>query len=48
MPADLPAKLAAENVFVSVRGQSMRVTPHVYNTDQDVERLFRVLKGALG
>lgn len=48
VPADLPAKLAAQNVFVSVRGQSMRVTPHVYNTDQDVERLFRVLKGALG
>jgi selenocysteine lyase/cysteine desulfurase len=48
VPADLPAKLAAENVFVSVRGQSMRVTPHVYNTDQDVERLFGVLKTALG
>jgi selenocysteine lyase/cysteine desulfurase len=47
VPADLPARLAAGNVFVSVRGQSMRVTPHVYNTDDDVERLFRVLKSAL-
>lgn len=47
VPAELPAKLAAEKVFVSVRGKSMRVTPHVYNTDADVERLFTVLKAAL-
>lgn len=47
VPADLPAKLAAEKVFVSVRGKAMRVTPHVYNTDQDIERLFGVLKTAL-
>lgn len=47
VPADLPAKLAAEKIFVSVRGQAMRVTPHVYNTDADIERLFQVLKAAL-
>lgn len=47
VPADLPAKLAAEKVFVSVRGKAMRVTPHVYNTDEDIERLFGVLKAAL-
>jgi selenocysteine lyase/cysteine desulfurase len=47
VPVDLPAKLAAGNVFVSVRGRAMRVTPHVYNTDDDVERLFAVLKTAL-
>lgn len=47
VPADLPAKLAAGKVFVSVRGASMRVTPHVYNTDADIEKLFSVLKAAL-
>lgn len=47
VPADLPAKLAAEKIFVSVRGKAMRVTPHVYNTDADIEKLFRVLKAAL-
>lgn len=47
VPADLPAKLAAEKIFVSVRGKAMRVTPHVYNTDADIERLFRVLKAVL-
>ena len=42
-PDDLAARLARENVFVSVRGESVRVSPHVYNTEKDVERLFEVL-----
>jgi selenocysteine lyase/cysteine desulfurase len=40
-------RLAAAQVHVSVRGQAMRVTPHVWNTDDDVEKLFSVLKTAL-
>jgi len=47
VPGDLPTKLAAGKVYVSVRGKSMRVTPHVYTTDDDIERLFTVLKAAL-
>ncbi len=39
-PKDLAARLAAENVFVSVRGRALRVSPHLYNTERDVERLF--------
>lgn len=39
-PADLAARLARENVFVSVRGRNLRVSPHLYNTETDVERLF--------
>ncbi len=39
-PRDLAARLAEENVFVSVRGRSLRVSPHLYNTGRDVERLF--------
>jgi selenocysteine lyase/cysteine desulfurase len=46
-PPDLPARLAAAKVFVSVRGRSMRVTPHVWNTDDDVEKLFAALKANL-
>ena len=42
-PGDLAARLARENVFVSVRGESVRVSPHLYNTERDVERLFEVL-----
>jgi len=40
---ELPEILAREKVFVSVRGSSIRVTPHVYNTVGDVERLINVL-----
>jgi selenocysteine lyase/cysteine desulfurase len=42
-PPDLAARLAAQNVFVSVRGESVRVSPHVYNTEADAERLFMAL-----
>ena len=40
----MPEKLAAANVFISVRGSSIRVTPHVYNSVADVERLIEVLR----
>ena len=46
-PPDLAARLARQNVFVSVRGESVRVSPHLYNTPQDVERLFAALDEAL-
>lgn len=46
-PADLPARLAAARVYVSIRGPAMRVTPHLYNTDADVDRLFAVLRDVL-
>ena len=47
IPSDLPMRLAAADVYVSVRGQAMRVTPHVWNTDEDIEKLFAVLKTTL-
>ena len=34
---------ARENVFVSVRGSSIRITPHVYNTEEDLQRMVGVL-----
>jgi selenocysteine lyase/cysteine desulfurase len=45
--ADLSTQLAAQRVHVSVRGAAMRVTPHLWTTDADVERLFAVLRGAV-
>jgi len=42
-PGDLAARLAGVNVFVSMRGESVRVSPHLYNTERDVERLFAAL-----
>ncbi len=46
-PEDLAARLAAEGVFVSVRGESVRISPHLYNTEEDVGRLFAALSKAL-
>tara|TARA_Y100001960_G_scaffold292210_1_gene334226 strand:+ start:2077 stop:3189 length:1113 start_codon:yes stop_codon:yes gene_type:complete len=47
MPAMLVEQLAESRVHISVRGTSMRVTPHLYNDIQDVDRLFEVLKSTL-
>jgi selenocysteine lyase/cysteine desulfurase len=47
VPEDLAARLARERVFVSVRGESVRVSPHLYNTAEDVGRLFEVIEGVL-
>ncbi len=47
VPSDLPAKLASEKVFVSIRGDAVRVTPHLYVSDADIDRLLGVLRKAL-
>ncbi|MCE3295502.1 MAG: aminotransferase class [Crocinitomicaceae bacterium] len=39
----IPA-LKANNIILSVRGNSLRVSPHLYNTEQDIEKLIGVLK----
>lgn len=47
VPEGFAEKLAADNIFVSVRGNSVRVTPHLYNTDRDIERLLDALRNTL-
>lgn len=47
IPSTLLPALRERGVHVSVRGDSIRVTPHVYNDDEDVERLFEGLEAAL-
>ncbi len=44
VPDALPGRLAEERVFVSVRGDAVRVAPHVYNDEGDVERLLAVFR----
>ena len=47
-PDDLAARLMRHDVFVSVRGPSVRVSPHLYNTEEDVDRFFEVLEHVAG
>lgn len=43
VPDDVAGRLAAADVFVSVRGSSVRVGPHLHNTPEDLDRMFEVL-----
>lgn len=46
-PEDLLARLKAKDVHVSQRGRRLRVTPHVYTTQADVDRFIEVLEVCL-
>jgi selenocysteine lyase/cysteine desulfurase len=46
-PSGLLPELAKRNVYVSVRGASIRVTPHLYNTGADIDRLVQALEQVL-
>ena len=43
VPKGLSESLAKDNIFVSVRGPAMRVTPHLYSTERDIERFIMAL-----
>jgi selenocysteine lyase/cysteine desulfurase len=44
---DLVSALAAARVYVSVRGNTIRVAPHVFNTEADIDSLLDVLRDHL-
>jgi selenocysteine lyase/cysteine desulfurase len=44
IPAGLLQALAEQGIYISQRGSSLRVTPHVYNTDEDAARLVAALR----
>jgi len=41
---DLCGRLREKNIFVSVRCNSLRISPHIYNTEQDIQKLLIELK----
>ena len=47
LPSGFTERLAEARVYVSVRGDSLRVAPHLYNDNRDVERFIEVLRRAL-
>jgi selenocysteine lyase/cysteine desulfurase len=44
---DLQKSLSDAHVHVSLRGKALRISPHLYNSSADVDRLFEVLERAL-
>ena len=42
-PRDMPQRLAAKKVYVSLRGTTLRVSPHLYNDRGDLDRFFEAL-----
>ncbi len=47
LPAKLAATLSAAQVYVSIRGDSVRVSPHLYNDAADIDRLFAAIASSL-
>lgn len=47
MPNGLPdradERLAEKNIHISLRGDSLRVSPHIFNSAEDIDRLFTEL-----
>ena len=46
-PPDLTEQLTARHIHVSRRGNTLRITPHLYNTQDDADRLIAALKQAI-
>jgi selenocysteine lyase/cysteine desulfurase len=48
MPQDLIERLTAADVHVALRLGRIRISPHVYNDEADVDRFLEVFRGAAG
>jgi selenocysteine lyase/cysteine desulfurase len=40
---EIAARLEAEHIIVSPRGDRVRISPHFYNSESDIERLLDTL-----
>jgi selenocysteine lyase/cysteine desulfurase len=47
VPADLGPSLTRADVHVSIRGDSIRVAPYLYNDTGDIDRFLDVLRRAV-
>ena len=43
LPNGLIERLQADRIYISQRKGTLRISPHLYNTNSDVDRLFEAL-----
>jgi selenocysteine lyase/cysteine desulfurase len=48
MPGDFMDRLHASGVYVAARLGRLRVSPHVYNTEDDIDRFLSVFRASMG
>jgi selenocysteine lyase/cysteine desulfurase len=46
-PARLVPELEARSITVSLRGSAVRVAPHVYNGEEDLQALLEAIRSTL-
>lgn len=46
-PEEIKEKLGEKNIMVKSRGGGLRVAPHIYNTEEEIEALFREIDNIL-
>jgi len=46
-PQELQQQLTEKNIYVSIRGSAIRISPHVYNDENDIELLQKVVTSML-
>lgn len=44
IPEGLGERLSEVRIYVSIRGDVLRIAPHLCNDESDIERLFNVLR----
>jgi len=47
IPKHLSNRLKEANIYVSFRGDSIRIAPHLYNDESDIDSFFAILKEVL-
>ncbi len=47
IPEGLGKRLSAARIYVSIGGDAIRIAPHLYNDESDIERLFKVLRDSV-
>lgn len=47
VPAALPETLLEKKIYVSVRGNAVRIAPHLYNSDEDLDRFLQTLRSVI-